>query len=182
MYMKKWVGILLVFISINANSTELQCESKNYDQIGTFLGGDDPFPWARPTGLPSDTSGIWEVRNSLDGAYFIITQDTMRLTARSRVHIHMFDPCTFELSAAGTAFVKDNALYSTVGYSKDRTYKRNLIFKAFQSLDNPKETQLVLMVMNTKVQTVVDKYFAVDKVSFTDIEHKCVNTSENSSK
>jgi len=169
--MLKWIIILLTGFCISAYSAPV---NENSDGIGTFLGGDDPFPWREITVLPGDLAGIWEVREADDGAYFILNEERDEASGKSKIKVFLLDPCTLNVKASGAAYVRNGVLQTTLLYPES-DLRVQLKLQAFRtkSAENMDSPQVVLMVMNSAKEKQVDKYFPVSKVSIPDLVGKC---------
>jgi hypothetical protein len=143
---------------------------RNLDGIGTF-GGDWPFPLGPEANLPENLSGLYEVREAVDGAYFSISREINPDTLRLETRMDLFDPCTFKPTATGPAFVRRNTMYGTLMYpNSERRVK--LRMKSFQKSEEDASEELVLMIMKNNSKDM-EKYFPVSKIDIEDMVKKC---------
>tara|TARA_B100001248_G_scaffold260915_1_gene250512 strand:- start:274 stop:789 length:516 start_codon:yes stop_codon:yes gene_type:complete len=169
--MLQWILTIITAFSITAFSYEA---NQNADGIGTFIGGENPFPWGRVADMPGDLGGIWEVGDTDDGAYFIIDEEIDGASGKPRIRVHLLDPCSLEVRASGTVYVRNEALVTTLIYpGSDLRVKLKLQAYKQKSLDALDGVQVVLMVMNANQEKKIDKYFPVNKVGISEIVKKC---------
>jgi hypothetical protein len=142
----------------------------NLDGIGTF-GGDWPFPLGPEADLPENISGLYEVREAIDGAYFNISRDINPETLRLESRMDLFDPCTFKPTASGNMFIRKNTMYATLIYPETNK-KVKVRMKSFEKSDSDPSEQLVLMIMKTNSKDM-EKYFPVQKIDIEDAIKRC---------
>lgn len=142
----------------------------NIDGIGTF-GGDWPFPLGPEADLPENISGLYEVREAVDGAYFNISREINPDTLRLESRMDLFDPCTFKPTASGDMFIRKNTMYATLVYP-DSDKKVKVRMKSFQKSNADKSEQLVLMIMKQNSKEM-EKYFPVEKIDIDDAVQRC---------
>ncbi|MCB0348105.1 MAG: hypothetical protein KDD37_04680 [Bdellovibrionales bacterium] len=163
--------LLLVCIPIFSNAHVGDTPSfANLDGIGTF-GGDWPFPLGPESDLPENISGLYEVRESVDGAYFNISREINPDTLRMDSRMDLFDPCTFKPTASGDVYIRKNTLYTTLQYPE--TDKRVRVrLKSFEKSDTDSTEQLVLIILKSNSKDM-EKYFPVEKIDIEDVIKKC---------
>ena len=169
--MKSLIFFIILQFAVAGSLQADHCQyHTNLDGIGTF-GGTWPFPGGPEARFPTENiDGLWEVRESIDGAYLIVSNQGGTLN-NPRLRVDLFDPCSFKLTASGEAVVENNTLYAKMTY-EGVDLKVNLKMKAFFESEQKLNSQLVLMVYNENDKDM-DKYFPVEKIKIDEVVQKC---------